>query len=277
LSRFVGDGGNDQFFSATAVDFNNPSYFTGPTSLDRTDAFKFGITGEIAHHGPRLSVIGNFGTAHPSTPFLLAANGGSAGGVSSVGEIYRTDLTGDGTVQDIFPTAAGEAAGKPGQFGRSVSPTGLANLINSWNSTSAGTLTPAGQALVGAGLMTTADLQGLGGVKPFVAPPPAGAVGNGIFREVSTTLAWPIKLTERFSLEPSFSAFNVFNLANFGIEGGSLPNQVTPFAPNTVGTAGNVNGTALGSTRESLRVGTGSGVFSLGAPRQVEWGIRLNF
>ncbi|MGO9649774.1 MAG: carboxypeptidase regulatory-like domain-containing protein [Terriglobales bacterium] len=277
LSRFVGDGGNDQFFSATAVDFNNPSYFTGPTSLDRTDAFKFGITGEIAHHGPRLSVIGNFGTAHPSTPFLLAANGGSAGGVSSVGEIYRTDLTGDGTVQDIFPTAAGEAAGKPGQFGRSVSPTGLANLINSWNSTSAGTLTPAGQALVGAGLMTTADLQGLGGVKPFVAPPPAGAVGNGIFREVSTTLAWPIKLTERFSLEPSFSAFNVFNLANFGIEGGSMPNQVTPFAPNTVGTAGNVNGTALGSTRESLRVGTGSGVFSLGAPRQVEWGIRLNF
>jgi len=26
-----------------------------------------------------------------------------------------------------------------------------------------------------------------------------------------------------------------------------------------------------------VRIGTGSGVFSLGAPRQVEWGIRLNF
>jgi hypothetical protein len=277
LSRFVGDGGNDQFFSATAIDFNNPSFFTGPTSLDRTDAFKFGVTGEIAHHGPRLSVIGNFGTAHPSTPFLQAANGGSAAGVTSTGEIFRTDLTGDGTVQDIFPTAAGQAAGKPGQFGRSVSPTQLTNLINSWNSTTAGTLTPAGQALVGVNAFTSAQLQTLGAVKPFVIPPPPGAVGNGVFREVSTTLAWPIKLTERFSLEPSFSAFNVFNLANFGIENGFLTNATTPFAPGSTAPAGNVNGTSSGSTRESLRIGTGSGVFSLGAPRQVEWGIRLNF
>jgi len=277
LSRFVGDGGNDQFFSATAVDFNNPSFYTGPTSLDRTDQFKFGITGEIAHHGPRLSVIGNFGTAHPSTPFLQAANGGSAGGVTSTGEIYRTDLTGDGTVQDIFPTSSGQAAGKPGQFDRSVSPTQLANLINGWNSTIAGTLTPAGQSLVAAGLFTTAQLQALGGTKPFIAPPPPGSVGNGVFREVSTTLAWPIKVTERFNIEPSFSAFNVFNLANFGIENGFMPNQTTPFAAGSVGPAGNVNGTASGSTRESLRIGTGSGVFSLGAPRQVEWGIRLNF
>jgi len=277
LSRFVGDGGNDQFFSATAVDFNNPSYFTGPTSLDRTDAFKFGLTMEVAHHGPRLSVIGNFGTAHPSTPFLQAANGGSSGGVTSVGEIFRTDLTGDGTVQDIFPTSSGQAAGKPGQFGRSVSSTQLTNLINGWNSTTAGTLTPAGQALVGAGLFTTAQLQALGAVKPYVIAPPPGAVGNGVFREVSTTLAWPIKLTERFSLEPSFSAFNVFNLANFGIENGFLTNSVTPFAPGSTAPAGNVNGTSSGSTRESLRIGTGSGVFSLGAPRQVEWGIRLNF
>ena len=277
LSRFVGDGGNDQFFSATAVDFNNPSYFTGPTSLDRTDAFKFGLTMEVAHHGPRLSVIGNFGTAHPSTPFLQAENGGSAAGVTSGGEIFRSDLTGDGTVQDIFPTASGQAAGKPGQFMRSVSTTQLVNLINGWNSTTAGTLTPAGQSLVATGLFTTAQLQELQATKPYLAPPPAGAVGNGIFREVSTTLAWPIKLTERFSLEPSFSAFNVFNLANFGTEFGGMPYSVTPIAPGSVGSAGSVNGTASGSTRESVRIGTGSGVFSLGAPRQVEWGIRLNF
>jgi len=277
LSRFVGDGGNDQFFSATAVDFNNPSYFTGPTSLDRTDAFKFGLTAEVAHHGPRLSVIGNFGTAHPSTPFLQAANGGSAAGVTSTAEIYRSDLTGDGTVQDIFPTAAGQAAGKPGQFMRSVSTTQLANLINGWNSTTAGTLTPAGQSLVATGLFTTAQLQELQATKPFLAPPPPGAVGNGVFREVSTTLAWPIKITERFNIEPSFSAFYVFNLANFGTQFGGMPYSTTPFAPGSVGAAGSVNGTASGPTRESVRIGTGSGVFSLGAPRQVEWGIRLNF
>jgi hypothetical protein len=83
LSRFVNEAGGglaDQNFSAPALDFNNPSSVTGPSPLDRTDAFKFGLTMEVAHHGPRLSVIGNFGTAHPSTPFLLAANGGSAGG-----------------------------------------------------------------------------------------------------------------------------------------------------------------------------------------------------
>jgi hypothetical protein len=150
-------------------------------------------------------------------------------------------------------------------------------VINSYNSTVAGTLTPAGLALVGAGLFTTGELQALQATKPFVAPPPPGAVGNGIFREVSTTLAWPIKITERFNIEPSFSAFNVFNLANFQTEFGALPNQQTPYAPGSVGNAGAVNGTSSGSTRESLRVGTGSGIFSLGAPRQVEWGIRLNF
>ena len=180
-------------------------------------------------------------------------------------------------MQDIFPTDAGQAAGKPGQFMRSVSPTQLTDVINSWNSTAAGTLTPAGQSLVATGLFTTAQLQELQAYKPFLAPPPPGAVGNGIFREVSTTLAWPIKLTERFNIEPSFSAFNVFNLANFGTEFGAMPYSLTPFAPGSVGSAGSVNGTAAGSTRESVRTGTGSGIFSLGAPRQVEWGIRLNF
>jgi hypothetical protein len=279
LSRFVNDAAGllaDQNFSALANDFNNPSAYSGPTSLDRTDAFKFGLTVEVAHHGPRLSVIGNFGTAHPSSMFLQEPSS-AFGGITSESGIFRSDLTGDGTNQDLLPTTAGQAAGRPGQFSRSVSASQLTNVVNFWNSTQAGTLTPAGQALVGAGLFTTADLQALQATKPFIAAPPSNAVGNGIFREVSTTLAWPIKITERFNIEPSFSAFNVFNLANFGTEFGALPYSTTPFAPGTVGNAGSINGTASGSTRESLRVGTGSGVFSLGAPRQVEWGIRLNF
>ncbi|MFZ0283640.1 MAG: carboxypeptidase regulatory-like domain-containing protein [Terriglobales bacterium] len=277
LSRFVGDGGGDQFFSPVAQDFNNPSYFTGPTALDRTDQFKFGITADIAHHGPRFSVIGNFATPFASNIQLLPAGGGGDG-ITTPGAIFQSDLTGDGTVADIFPTSSGQAAGKPGAFGRSVSPTQLANLINNWNSTVAGTaLTPAGQSLVAAGLFTTGQLQQLQATKPFLAPPPPGAVGNGIFREVSTTLAWPIKLTERFNIEPSVSAFNVFNLANFGTELGFIPYSQTPFPSGATGNAGSVTGTASGPTRESLRTGTGSGVFSLGAPRQVEFGLRLNF
>jgi hypothetical protein len=273
LSRFVGNGGNDQNFSATAFDNNNPGFFTGPTSLDRTHQFKFGLTFDVAHRGPRFSIIGNFASAPPTT-LLLSAQGSPA--ETSSGEIYRTDLTGDGTVQDVFPGTGG-TAGKPGQFMRSVSPSGLTNSISNWNSTQAGTLTPAGQALIAANLgFTTTDLQALGAVKPYVAPPPPGEVGNGIFREVSTVLSWPIKIGERFSIEPSIAAFNAFGFANFGRLDGHLVNA--PFLSQVPpGPQGNVNGTTAGTPRDSVRIGTGSGVFSAGAPRQVEFGLRVNF
>ena len=280
LSKFVGDGGNDQNFSAIAFDNNNPGYFTGPTSLDRTHQFKFGLTFDVAHRGPRFSVIGNFASAPPTTLLFTTSN---APAEETTGEIFRTDLTGDGTVGDPFPVSAGQAAGKPGQFMRSVNQNNLIDSISNWNSTQAGTLTPAGQALVGAGYFTTSQLQTLGAVKPFVATPPPGEMGNQPFREVSSVLSWPIKITERFSIEPSIAAYNVLGLANFTRLGGSLNNQVTPFAPGTYGPDGNVNGTIRthdGNNPNndiSNKTGTGSGVFSQGAPRQVEFGLRINF
>jgi hypothetical protein len=282
LSRYVGNGGNDQNFSATAFDNNNPGYFTGPTSLDRTHQFKFGATFDVAHRGPRFSVIGNFASAEPTTLLLLSP---ASPAQSAPGEIYQTDLTGDGTVQDPFPVSTGQAVGKPGQFMRSVNQNNLAQAVNNWNSTQAGTLTPAGQALVAGGYFTTSQLQSLGAVKPFVAPPPPGQIGNGIFREVSAVLAWPIKITERFSVEPSISAFNVLGFANIGRLSGFLPNSVTSYAPGD--TSGNANGSVLGTVgthdgnsafnNNSVRIGTGSGVFSNGAPRQVEFGFKFNF
>jgi hypothetical protein len=33
-------------------------------------------------------------------------------------------------------------------------------------------------------------------------------MGNQPFREVSTVLSWPIKITERFSIEPSIADYN---------------------------------------------------------------------
>jgi hypothetical protein len=95
---------------------------------------------------------------------------------------------------------------------------------------------------------------------------------------VTTSMSWPIKITERINIEPSLSAYNVFNLANFTTLSGALVNQETPFTGNQPGAAGSISGTTGDiSSRNSVRVGTGSGVFSLGAPRQIEWGIRLNF
>jgi hypothetical protein len=290
LSRYTGTGGDDQNFSAVAWDNNNPTSYMGPTSLDRTHAFKFGATFDVAHHGPRFSLIGNFGSPHPAF-MVLATEGGQL--YPQTGEIFRTDVTGDGSVGDLFNPNGGP--GRPGQLSRSISPSNLTNAINQWNNTVAGTLTPAGQALVTAGLISTADLQGLQATKPYLANTPPGTVaGAGFFKEVTSSISWPIKLRENLTIEPSIGAFNLFNFANWDIPRQFMSNMQVPYQPNVTcilpnatsnpnglppcyGAAGSVTGSTTGANRESLRHGTGSGVFSNGAPRQVEFGLKINF
>jgi hypothetical protein len=127
-----------------------------------------------------------------------------------------------------------------------------------------------------------AQLQALGGVKPFVNNELPGQYSNPYYKQMNMILAWPIKLTERFSLEPSVGAYNVLNFANFNTLSGLLSNTVfvPGGAPTTGGAPQTVTGTANSTVpngRESLRTGTGSGVFSQGAPRQLEFGLKLNF
>jgi hypothetical protein len=80
---------------------------------------------------------------------------------------------------------------------------------------------------------------------------------------------------ENITIEPSISAFNVFNMANFGRLGGATTGLLSgaPGSPN--GTANSHNGAT--ADLNSVRIGTGSGVFAVGAPRQVEFGLRINF
>jgi hypothetical protein len=270
LSSFKSTGGSDQNFSPLAFDFRDATRFFGPTALDRTHQFKFGLTFDMAHRGPRFSVIGNIASPQPST-LLLPTQGGVAG----PGEIFRTDLTGDGTASDLFPANGGQA-GEPGQFMRFVNASNIGASINNWNTTQANTPTPAGQALVAAGLFRVDQLQTLGGVKEQLATPPANEAGNTFYKEISTVLSWPIRLKERFVLEPSISAFNVFNMANFSRLGGI--GQLLSGAPGSVNGTQNSH-TAPGGVGDlnSVRIGTGSGVFAVGAPRQVEFGLRLTF
>jgi hypothetical protein len=270
LSRFKGTGGSDQNFSPLAWDFRNPTGFFGPTALDRTHQFKFGVTFEVAHRGPRFSVIGNFASPAPTTLQLA-----SPGGTTGTGEIFRSDLTGDGTVEDLFPINGG-TVGQPGQFMRGVTGSSMTQAISKWNTAQAGTPTPAGQALVDAGLMTVSDLQALGGVKQVLAPPPPDQASNNIYKEVSTVLSWPIRVKERFTLEPSISAFNIFNFSNF--------DRLTGFLSSGAGAGGSVTGTVKSHTNpggvvdlNNVRTGTGSGVFAVGASRQVEFGLRVTF
>ncbi len=143
------------------------------------------------------------------------------------------------------------------------------STIQSFNSNFAGGLTPAGRDLVAANLLTTSQLQALGATIPNIPSAPPGNVGLSWLRSFDLTLAWPLKLGERFTFEPTVSAFNLFNLANFDGPGNKLGGILN-------GGAGEVNGTTA-VNRSATRTGPGSGVFTLGSPRQLEFGVKVVF
>ena len=263
LSRFVSSGGGDQNFIPGSPDFRNPTSFMGPAGLDRTHQFSAG--GTIGwKHGIETSMIGHYYSALPTT-LTLDTTG------NSTGEIFLSDLTGDGTTGDILPTL------KSGAYMRSVKPNQLGRFINHYNRAFANTITPAGQALVSNGLMTTTQLQSLGAVSRTIAAPPTNPAGNGNLRTFDFSLSRPThfsKLGESFSIEPKVSIFNLFNFANYGGVGGNLAYFQQ---------AGTANGTDTSYSdtdpfnRNALRDGNGSGVFSQGAARILEYGLTLNF
>jgi hypothetical protein len=258
LSRFISTGGNDQHFTPNAWDFRDPTGFTGATSQDRTHQVKFGATFDLAHHGPRLSFIGGVASPQPSN-LQLPTQG-------TVGEIFRSDLTGDGTFGD-FINSSPTHAGRAGTFMRSVSPHDLNAYITNFNNTVAGTLTPAGQALVNAGLFTSAQLVTLGAVVPTLQTPPSNNAANGYYKDVDAVFSWPFKLREKLTILPGVSFFNLFNFVNYGSLGGLQ------------GGGGSINGTAAGVNADTntYRVGRGSGVFAVGAPRETEFSLRFDF
>jgi hypothetical protein len=261
LSRFNSEA-NDQDFINNAPDMRDPSRFFGPSGLDRTHQLSFG--GLFQFPGAfQISYTARFATAIASPLLLPSVNGG-------LGDIFTSDLTGDGTGFSFDDMSQGDPlpGTNAGSYGRSIKLGGLNNAINAYNTNSAGQLTPAGQSLVSAGLFTPAQLAALGAVTPTLAPAPPGAVGLDAFRDFDLKASWPIKIKERVTIEPSVSVYNVFNFANF-----DPPQQ--PLSPILDGNPGSVNGTTYAN--RTNRVRPGSGVFWFGVPRMFEWGLRLTF
>jgi hypothetical protein len=186
------------------------------------------------------------------------------------GEIFRTDFTGDGTPGNLFPFKGA------GSFD-ALSGSDLATAIKTYNQTQAGSLTPAGQVLVQAQLFTSAQLTTLRGTAPFVIVPPEGQFNNPGFKSLDAAISWPLKLGERLNIEPSARFYNVLNFANFQPLSGQLAYYYPgPGQPVAAG-AGSANGTPPGSSRDVLRIGSGSGVYNYGSPRQMEFGVKITF
>ena len=257
LSRFESTGGGDQDFLGYAWDNDHPTKYFGPANMDRTHMFGITFTTGLPL-GFKVSTTNSLRTAYPTT--MQLPSGSSTG----AGEIFFTDLNGDGTTIDELPGT------NRGAFGRTVKAADLNKWINNFNSTYAGTITPAGQALIDAGLMTADDLRGLGAVVQPLTAAPAHNRGNPNFINTDMRLSRPIKIRERVTIEPQVDIFNLFNVANY-------ESMITS---ELNGQAGSPNGTVSGVTPLNGglgRVGSGSGSFAPGTQRALQFNVRVTF
>jgi Carboxypeptidase regulatory-like domain len=263
LSRFDSMG-EDQDFIPPATDWDTPTHYYGPSSLDRTDQLSVGAVLDLPGT-TRMALATHWLTAVPVNLALQSTG--------APGDIFVTDATGDGTTGDILPGY------NIGAFGRNVKVSNLNSVIDHYDSTLAGTPTPAGQALIGAGLMTAAQLSELGGVLPSIADAPPGEVGVSPLFTFDMHLSWELPVSklihavpERVVVEPQISAYNLFNFQNYDPASDVLLGSLS-----SVQTLGTVNGTTRATRSNKITPGAASGVNWYGVPRQFEAGVKLTF
>lgn len=258
LSKFVSQV-QDQDFINLATNNDNPLQFTGPNGLDRTHQISFGGTFMLPLY-TQLSLIGHFYSPLPQNILLPELTSG--------GEIFATDWLGSG----LGSGAAGEPVPgtQIGQFMRSTNAGNLQTVINTYNSKFAGTLTPAGTQLVSNNVMTAADMNAMGWVMPTLPSVASGAVNFPWLKSFDFAMAWPIPILKegRLKVTPSVSMFNVFNFRNSMLPG-NLPSS-TLGNPNSIGM---VTPSGLTPFFASFQ----SGTYALGAPRQFEFGLKVDF
>ncbi len=199
---------------------NSAPYF-GPTPLDRRHSLTAGILLDIPG-GFRFGQSWTFRTAPPLNTFVP-----QLGGLTSSNAIFSTDLNGDGNSGGGSPLADVLPGAGLGQFGRGINSwQDLNAIIGAYNANVAGQITPAGRALVSAGLFTEAQLKTLKAVSPFIPPvPETNPWPFNRFFNLDLSIGRPIPMKfirEGFVVEPWFQIFNVFNHTGLNTYGGGL-------------------------------------------------------
>ncbi len=259
-------GGSNAFFTDGAWDYDAPTRFMGPADLDQTHQLSFGGAVTLVH-GPQIALIAHFRSAPPSNLTLdtLAET-----------NIFQTDVDGDGQTGDLLPET------NPGYFMRHVKPGDLVKRIQTYNSTYAGRLTPAGQALVGAGLFTSEQLASLNAVQQRIYTGSTHVFANPMFKAADVSFSYPVRLkfiSESMSLEPKISIYNVGNFAypgNGDTTYGTLVNEGNADTDGS-GAAGYVNGTNGYDYKNQIRTQRGAGTYNQGGPRSMEFQMIFHF
>ncbi len=254
----------DQDFLDNAVTNDKPTAFYGPSNLDRRHQVGVSLITELPLHF-RFSTTTQYKTSEPSSMFLPTGSGAE--------DIFEDDLNGDGSVLNTTGGDPIPGTGR-GAYGRTVHAGNLNQVLNNFNNNVAGTLTPAGKALVNAGLFTQAQLTDLGGVIESV-PLAFSPTNNPNFYTTDIRLSWRLSIKDRLSIEPTAEAFNIFNRDNRIGQSSIGRGGNTGFDPILSGGSGSINGTV--GPLAPLRVGSGSGSFSSGTPRAFQFGIRVSF
>lgn len=271
FSRYVSTARDSDFINF-AYDNANPLKYIGPNGLDRTHQISFGGYADL-WGGFQTSLISHFDSPLPSDVRLptTGLNGG----------IFQTDVTGDGTGDGSFGSNGSLGDLLPGTnvggFGRAFGPFGLNRIINTFNTTMVGQLTPAGQALVNNSLFTPAQMSELGATimgGNQLTTSPAGAIGQTWLRTFDLGFNWTYKVKELVQIRPGLTIFNIFNFSNF--DGPAIP--ISPILDTGVGSPNGTTSALLhGPDGNYLRLGLGSGVNALGAPRAIEFELKLIF
>ena len=104
---------------------------------------------------------------------------------------------------------------------------------------------------------------------PTVPAAPSDQVNYSWLRAFDATIAWSHTFFERVTIKPSVGFYNLPNFANFDLPTSMMSGLLS-------GGTGSINGTNYAGHLVN-RVGVGTGVYTLGSPRETEFSLKIIF